>query len=52
LGSYLRDALHEGSADMRWQAFIPVPQALVFSSFPLFTWWSAAFSCKKVFKML
>jgi hypothetical protein len=37
LGSYLRDALHEGSADA--VACLPVPRAKVFSSFLLFAWW-------------
>jgi nicotinamidase-related amidase len=36
-GSYLRDALHEGSADA--VACLPVPRAQVFSSFLLFAWW-------------
>jgi cell shape-determining protein MreD len=38
LGSYLRDALHEGSADV--VACLHVPRASVFSFFILFTWWS------------
>jgi hypothetical protein len=37
LGSYLRDALHEGSGDA--VAFFFVPRAYVFSSLLLFAWW-------------
>jgi hypothetical protein len=38
LGSYLRDALQEGSADV--VACLHVPRASVSSSFILSTWWS------------
>jgi hypothetical protein len=38
LGSYLRDALQEGSVDAL--ACLPVPRAYVFSSFILFASWS------------
>jgi hypothetical protein len=45
LGSYLRDAFQEGSAD--GVACLPVPRAWVFSSFLLFAWWPPLpFSCK------
>jgi hypothetical protein len=37
LGSYLHDALQEGSADA--VACLLVPRAQVFSSFLLFAWW-------------
>jgi hypothetical protein len=37
MGSYLRDALHEGSADV--VACLHVPRAKVFSSFLLFARW-------------
>jgi hypothetical protein len=37
LGSRLRDALHEGSADA--VACLPVPRAWIFSSFLVFPWW-------------
>jgi hypothetical protein len=37
LGSYLRDALHEGSVDAL--ACLRVPRAWIFSSFLLFAWW-------------
>jgi hypothetical protein len=38
LGSHLRDALQEGSADA--VACLPIPRALVFSPFILlFAWW-------------
>jgi hypothetical protein len=37
LGSCLRDALQEGSADA--VACLPVPRAQGFSSFPFFAWW-------------
>jgi hypothetical protein len=37
LGSYLRDALHEGSADA--MACLPALRAWVFPSFLLFAWW-------------
>jgi hypothetical protein len=37
LGSYVRDALLEGSADA--VACLPVPRAQVFTSFLLFAWW-------------
>jgi hypothetical protein len=46
LGSYLRDALQEGSADA--MACLHVPRAQVFSSFLLFPWWSPLLFCKKV----
>jgi hypothetical protein len=38
LGSYLRDALQEGSVDV--VACLPAPRAQVFPSFLLFAWWS------------
>jgi hypothetical protein len=37
MGSYLRDAFHEGIADV--VACLPVPRAWVFPSFLLFAWW-------------
>jgi hypothetical protein len=38
LGSYLRDTMQEGSANV--VACVHVPRALVFFSFLLFAWWS------------
>jgi hypothetical protein len=47
LGSYLRDAFQEGSAGA--VVCLPVPRALVFSSFLLFCLVaSTTFSCKKI----
>jgi hypothetical protein len=37
LGSYLRDALHDGSANV--VARLSIPRAQVFSSSLLFAWW-------------
>jgi hypothetical protein len=47
LGSYLRDAFDEGSADA--VACLSIPRAKVFPSFLLSAWWLMLLFCKKTF---